>query len=200
MKMMSSVLAFAGLVAVVTATPAAAGECRVACTRAKQVCVTAIKQAKAACRQECANARDGGAPADAFPGCLAGCRDDFASAKTTCKAALVDCRAACLPGGGGGDPTCADQCGLTGRDCLQTVRDGSLACGSTCQTTAQAAAATCRASANPFMCLLEVGRTLARCLGGCAESGITSAGACTTDLRTCLQGCGVGSPSAALLD
>src|SRR5215470_13494932 len=141
--------------------PGAAGECRVACVRAKQVCVTAIKQAKLACRQDCASARDGGSPGGGFPGCLSACRDDFMAAKSTCKSAFADCREACLPagggdgGGGGGNPGCADQCGAQGRDCFQSVRDQGLACGSDCQSAARTAAAACRTSANPFMCLLQ---------------------------------------------
>src|SRR5262245_15414954 len=196
------------LAAIGGTSPASAGECRVACTRAKQVCVTAIKQAKTACRQDCANARDTGSPGGGFPGCLGACRDDFMAAKATCKSAFAECRDACLPGGGdggggggggGGTPGCADQCGAQGRDCFQGVRDQGLACGSDCQTTAHAALAACRTSANPFMCMLDAGRALARCVGGCAESGLEGARSCNTDLHACLSACGGGSPSAAFV-
>ncbi len=184
--------AFAALLIAFAATPAQAGECRVACTRAKQVCVDAAKQARLACKQDCAAAESGSACHDA-------CRAEFATAKTTCKAAILECRDACFGGGGGGgNPACADDCGATARTCAQGVRETAATCGSTCQDAARAAAAACKSTGNPFRCLLDVARDFATCLRPCAEAAFTGGRTCVADLHTCLEGC-QGSPSAAFV-
>lgn len=177
------------LLAALAATAAHAGECRVACTRAKQVCYDAAKQARIACKEDCAAAETG-------RGCRDACRADFATAKSTCKAAILECRDACF-GGGGGNPGCADQCGATARTCAQGVRDTAATCGTACQDAARTAGAACKAGGNPFRCLLDVARTFATCLRPCAEAAFTGGRACSADLHTCLEGCQGGSPSAA---
>jgi len=188
----------AGTVAVVilglASTPVLADECRVACTRAKQVCVDAAKQARAACKADCS-------AAETRRACFRLCRDDFATARSTCKNALGECRDACFGGGGGGggDAACAEQCGSTARTCAEGVRDTALTCGSGCQDAARAATQACRTGPNPIACLLGVARDLALCLRPCVETAITDGQQCVSDLRACLAACQGGSPSGAFV-
>jgi len=177
--------------------PVLAGECTVACVRARQVCSNAATQARRACKEECKAARS--SAGGSFIDCFEPCKDDLAAAKATCKDAFSDCHEACIPGqGGGGGGACAQDCGATARTCLEDVKQAAFQCGATCQSDARAAAQACRTSGDP-RCLLGVTRTLVSCLRGCAGTATSTGQPCVDGLRSCVSGCGGGSPSGAFL-
>ncbi len=183
--------AFAALVLLglsLSAAPAAADTCRMTCTAAKKVCVTAGMQALKACRQDCIAA---GATGD----CRTACRADFADARATCKAALADCRAACQPEP---PPPCQGDCVAQGRACIKTVADTAVSCGSTCLSDAHAAGAACKTAPQPLLCFFQVAGQTASCLRTCAATAKSGAQTCVDGVQSCTHAC--GSPSGAFVD
>jgi|GEM_PF-4080800 len=177
------------------AVPSAlAGECTVACVRARQACTAAAMQARRACAMECRSARSEGS----FIDCFGPCREEWAEARATCKTAFRDCRTSCIPQPGGGGP-CAEACGATARSCLDGVKQAAFTCGTTCAADARAAAQACRASANRPQCLRDAAQALAACLRSCVATATDGAQTCRSGLQACLAGCGGGSPGGAFL-
>jgi hypothetical protein len=149
---------------------AADSTCPSGCGSEKVACLTASRQAKLACKQDC---RDNAAPSD-LGSCMHGCRDTSMAAVTECRSDHRTCVTACSP------PTnasCNGDCGQALGGCAQSVVATAQACIGACPK----------------------GNDRLACLQGCAAGAQSGKDQCSSDADACRAACSA-SPSGAFLD
>ena len=149
---------------------AASSTCPSGCGSEKVACLTAARQAKLACKQDC---RDNAAPAD-LGSCMQTCRDTSVTAVGECRADHRTCVDGCAPPP---NSSCNGDCGQALGTCAQSV-----------VATAQACIAAC-----------PKGHDRLPCLQGCAAGAQSGAAQCASDFDSCRAAC-AGSPSGAFVD
>ena len=152
-KSLVSVLAGVAAVGLVArAGHASERGCAVGCSAQKMACVKQTRAAKQACVLGCALTGRGG-------GCVRSCLRTFLEAKEACREDQVDCVRDCVPPPPGpAQRACRGTCGqrlaacvkdvaMRAQSCARNCRtaDDRLGCMRTCQSTARADGAGCRA-------------------------------------------------------
>jgi hypothetical protein len=156
-----------------------AQSCPAGCAQQLKACAQAGRVGKLGCRTTCRQN-----PAD-VRGCLRACIGDFLALKQSCGGDFRSCLGTCTPPPPQGPPPtlpppspCRESC----RQALAACARGVVVDSRTCLTG-------CRTATNKLACVIQCGR----------DAG-AGGRACASTFRSCVTGCGGGSPSGAFLD